>query len=50
MSRDYVPITCPKCGSENVEQTNKAVYLGPASKLSLFTECKCYSCQHKWRK
>lgn len=49
MGRDYKEIPCPKCGSKNVEQTNTAAYIGPASKLKLFTDCHCYGCNHNWR-
>lgn len=41
--RDYKPISCPNCGSQNVEQTDCRLVRG-----TLEREFTCHHCKHKW--
>lgn len=45
MSRDYVSIPCPACGSINVEQTRSF----DLKLQRVVNACICYHCNHQWK-
>jgi transposase-like protein len=43
--RGYKPVSCPKCSSQNVEQTNVRIVQG-----KLEREFTCHHCRNTWSK